>query len=129
LYEKFKQVVVLAYKRKLYQLPTDKEVLSLQSLATTELEPIETAVELVYELLSAPARGANGKPIVFKRTDWEPEEVVEATSEAGVHKTNEWLDLIHPTRSLTQLSQPVMPLKKGHIAMRATRSHLNNCLA
>ena len=117
LYEKFKQVVVLAYKRKLYQLPTDKEVLSLQSLATTELEPIETAVEPIYELLSAPARGANGKPIVFKRTDWEPEEVVEATIEAGVHKTNEWLDLIHPTRSLTQLSQPVMPLKKGHIAM------------
>ncbi|PKO06220.1 MAG: hypothetical protein CVU41_08940 [Chloroflexi bacterium HGW-Chloroflexi-3] len=117
LYEKFKQVVVLAYKRKLYQLPTDKEVLSLQSLVTTELEPIETAVEPVYELLSAPARGVNGKPIVFKRTDWESEEVVEATIEAGVHKTNEWLDLIHPTRSLTQLSQPVMPLKKGHIAM------------
>ncbi len=117
LYEKFKQVVVLAYKRKLYQLPTDKEVLSLQNMATTELEPIQTAVEPIYELLSAPARGANGKPIVFKRTDWEPEEVVEATIEAGVHKTNEWLDLIHPTRSLTQLSQPVMPLKKGHIAM------------
>ena len=117
LYEKFKQVVVLAYKRKLYQLPTDKEVLSLQSMETTELEPIDTAVEPFYELLSAPARGANGKPIVFKRTDWEPEEVVEATSEAGVHKTNEWLDMIHPTRSLTQLSQPVMPLKKGHIAM------------
>jgi hypothetical protein len=117
LYEKFKQVVVLAYKRKLYQLPTDKEVLSLQSMATSELEPIETAVEPIYELLSAPARGANGKPIVFKRTDWEPEEVVEATIETGVHKTNEWLDLIHPTRSLTQLSQPVMPLKKGHIAM------------
>jgi hypothetical protein len=117
LYEKFMQVVVLAYKRKLYQLPTDKEVLSLQSMATTELEPIETAFEPVYELLPAPPRGANGKPIVFKRTDWEPEEVVEATIEAGVHKTNEWLDLIHPTRSLTQLSQPVMPLKKGHIAM------------
>ena len=40
LYEKFKQVVVLAYKRKVYQTPIDKEVLSLQSLANTELEPI-----------------------------------------------------------------------------------------
>jgi hypothetical protein len=117
LYEKFKQVVVLAYKRKLYQPPTDKEVLSLQSLANTELEPFESVVEPVYELLPAPARGANGKPVVFKRTDWEPEEVVEATIEAGVHKTSEWLDLIHPTRGLAQLSQPVMPLKKGHIAM------------
>jgi hypothetical protein len=117
LYEKFKQVVVLAYKRKLYQLPTDKEVLSLQSMATTELEPIETAVEPVYELLPAPVRGANGKPVVFKRTDWEPEEVVEATIDAGFHRTSEWLDLIHPTRGLARLSQPVMPLKKGHIAM------------
>jgi hypothetical protein len=117
LYEKFKQVVVLAYKRKLYQPPTDKEVLSLQNLATEELEPIETAVEPIYELLAAPSRGANGKPIVFKRTDWEPEEVVEATMEAGVQNTSEWLDLIHPTRGLTQLAQPVMPLKKGHIAM------------
>ena len=117
LYEKFKQVVVLAYKRKLYQPPTDNEVLSLQSLATEELEPIETAVEPIYELLAAPSRGANGKPIVFKRTDWEPEEVVEATMEAGVQNTSEWLDLIHPTRGLTQLAQPVMPLKKGHIAM------------
>ena len=117
LYEKFKQVVVLAYKRKVFHAPTDKEVLSLQNLATTELEPIETAIEPVYELLPAPSRGANGKPIVFKRTDWEPDEVVEATIEAGVHKTSEWLDLIHPMRGLAQLSQPVMPLKKGHIAM------------
>ena len=117
LYEKFKQVVVLAYKRKVFHAPTDKEVLSLQNLATTELESIETAIEPVYELLPAPSRGVNGKPIVFKRTDWEPDEVVEATIEAGVHKTSEWLDLIHPLRGLAQLSQPVMPLKKGHIAM------------
>ena len=117
LYEKFKQVVVLAYKRKLFQPPTDKEVLSLQGLATSELEPIPAIEEPIYELLPAPLRGVNGKPIVFKRTDWEPEEVVEATLDAGVHKTSEWLDLIHPTRGLAQLSQPVMPLKKGHIAM------------
>jgi hypothetical protein len=117
LYEKFKQVVVLAYKRKVFHAPSDKEVLSLQNLATSELEPIETAIEPVYELLPAPSRGANGKPIVFKRTDWEPDEVVEATIEAGVQKTSEWLDLIHPMRGLAQLSQPVMPLKKGHIAM------------
>jgi hypothetical protein len=117
LYEKFKQVVVLAYKRKVYQNPSDKEVLSLQELATTELEPIQAAEEPIYQLLPAPMRGANGKPVIFKRTDWEPEEVVEATAKAGVQKTSEWLDLIHPTRGLTQLSQPVMPLKKGHVAM------------
>lgn len=105
LFEKFHQVVVLAYKCKTFHFPTDKEVLSLQRLATTDLEPIEAAAEPIYELLPAPSRGVSGKPIVFKRTDWEPEEVVEATIAAGVHKTGEWLDLIHPTRGLAQLTQ------------------------
>ena len=49
--------------------------------------------------------------------DWEPEEVVEATRKAGVQTTAEWLDLINPSRALAQLTQPVMPLKKGHVAM------------
>jgi hypothetical protein len=116
LYEKFKQVVVLAYKRKLYQPPTDKEVLSLQSLATEDLEPIETAVEPIYELLSAPSRGANGKPIVFKRTDWEPEEVVEAKWKrcsqdkrmAGSDLSDPWINSTRPTGHAVE---------KGHIAM------------
>ena len=117
LFEKFKQVVLLAYKRKSYIQPSEQEILSLQSLGSGDLEPLPAAAEPVYELLPAPARGANGKPILFKRTDWEPEEIVEATIAAGVQRTPEWQDLIQPTRSLTQLSQPVMPLKKGHIAM------------
>ncbi len=117
LFEKFNQVVVFAYKRKSYQPPLDKEVLSLQALATTNLEPIRPAEEPVYELLPAPLRGSNDRTIVFKRTDWEPEEVVEATAQIGVQRTSEWQDLIHPTRGLAQLTQPVMPLKKGHIAM------------
>ena len=89
-------------------------VLALNKACPYTIQPV---TEPVYTLLPAPTRGANGKPIVFKRTDWEPEEVVEATVHASVHKTAEWLDLIHPTRGLTQLTQPVMPLKKGHIAM------------
>ena len=117
LYEKFKQVVVLATKRMQYEPPNDKEVHDLQSLATDDLDPIRIVDAPVYELLAAPEHASNGKSIVFKRTDWEPEEVIEATLEAGVHKTNDWLDLIRPTRGLTRLSQPVMPLKKGHIAM------------
>ena len=62
LYEKFKQVVVLAYKRKVYLMPTDKEVLSLQTLANTALEPITPVDEPVYTLLPAPERGAPAWP-------------------------------------------------------------------
>ncbi len=117
LFEKFKQVIVFATRRMTYKAPSDKEILALQARATTELNPIQAVDEPVYPLLPAPTRSASGKPIVFKRTDWEPDEIVDATIEAGVHKTSEWLDLIQPNRCHAQLSQPVMPLKKGHIAM------------
>ena len=117
LFEKFKQVVVLAVKRQTPHSPLESEVQVLQDLAIAGLEPLLPADQPCYPLLPAPVRGANGKPVIFKRTDWEPEEMVEATLKIGVQQTAEWLDLIRPTRSLTKLSQPVMPLKKGHVAM------------
>ncbi len=117
LYEKFNQVVVMATRRKVFEQPSDEAVHDLQSMATRDLEPFKAAPEPLYELLPAPNRGANGRAITFKRTDWEPDEIVDATVAAGVHRTGEWLDLIQPSRGLAQLAQPVMPLKKGHIAM------------
>lgn len=117
LFERFKQVVILATKRTDAHLPLDEEVATIREMADRELDPIQKTADACYQLLPAPSRGANGKPVVFKRTDWEPEDVVEATLQDGVHRSAEWLDLIHPNRSLAQLSQPVMPLKKGHIAM------------
>jgi len=49
--------------------------------------------------------------------DWEPEEIAEASVSQGSRTTKEWLDLINPKRGLAELTRPVMPLKKGHIAM------------
>jgi hypothetical protein len=49
--------------------------------------------------------------------DWQPEEIVDATQKRGLHSAKEWLDLLNPSRGLGELKQPVMPLKKGHIAM------------
>ena len=117
LFEKFKQVVVLAYKRRIFHIPTDKEVLSLQTLATTALDPFQPSVEPVYELLPATTRGANeagrlqthglgtggsGRSHGYSRCPYDQ---------------SEWQDLIYQTRNLAQLTQPVMPLKRGHIAM------------
>ena len=117
LFEKFKQVVIMATKRKVFQTPLEEDVRQLQALASGDLDALNPVPEPVYELLAAPSRAANGKLVTFKRTDWEPEEVVDATINAGVLKTNDWLDMINSRRGLTSLSQPVMPLKKGHIAM------------
>ncbi len=116
-YETFKQVVVLGYRRKSYQAATDKEILAIQAMASENLPVLEPLGEPVYHLLPAPERGANGKPVLFKRNDWEPEEIVEATRANGVHRSKEWLDLLNPTRGKAELTRPVMPLKRGHIAM------------
>ena len=117
LFEKFQQVVVFATRRLAYKMPGDREVNEITNLAQGEIAPIQPVPQPVYQLVPAPIRGANSRPVVFKRMDWEPEEVVEATQKAGVQTTSEWLDLINPSRGLTQLTQPVMPLKKGHVAM------------
>lgn len=117
LFEKFQQVVVFATRRLAYKIPGDREVGEITSLAQSEIVPIQPIAQPVYQLVSSPIRGANSRPVAFKRMDWEPEEVVEATQKAGVQNTSEWLDLINPSRGLAQLAQPVMPLKKGHVAM------------
>ncbi len=116
-YETFKQVVVLGYRRKSYQIATDKEILAIQAMASENLPVLEPLGEPAYHLLPALERGANGKPVLFKRNDWEPEEIVEATRANGVHRSKEWLDLLNPTRGKAELTRPVMPLKRGHIAM------------
>ncbi len=117
LFEKFQQVVVFATRRLAYKIPGDREVGEITSLAQSEIVPIQPIPQPVYQLVQSPVRGANSRPVVFKRMDWEPEEVVEATQKAGMQTTSEWLDLINPSRGLVQLTQPVMPLKKGHVAM------------
>ncbi|HEY9075123.1 MAG TPA: DUF6094 domain-containing protein [Anaerolineaceae bacterium] len=117
LFEKFQQVVVFATRRLAYKIPSDREVGEITSQSQGEIAPIQSVPQPVYKLVPSPIRGANSRPVVFKRMDWEPEEVVEATQKAGVQNTSEWMDLIHPSRGLAQLTQPVMPLKKGHVAM------------
>jgi hypothetical protein len=73
--------------------------------------------EPMYNLLPSSEKGAGGQPIRFSRLDWQPEEVVDATQKRGLHSSKEWMDLLNPSRGLGELKQPVMPLKKGHIAM------------
>ncbi len=117
LFEKFKQVVVFALRRKNYKVPSDKEIEEIRGLASSDLPVLEGIDEPVYDLLPASSRGSNGKPVVFKRLDWSAEEMVEATRINGIQRSKEWLDLIHPNRGMVELDRPVMPLKKGHIAM------------
>jgi hypothetical protein len=125
----FNQVIVLGLKRQKFKLPSAEEVRQVQVWAEVEPPMLEAVSEPVYALLPASDKSASGQPVRFTRLDWQPEEIVDATQKRGVMASKEWLDLINPSRALGEFKQPVMPLKKGHIAMCATRSLLNNCLA
>jgi len=113
----FNQVIVLATKRVKYKIPSHEEVHQVQASADVEPPMLVEVDEPLYELLPASDKGAGGQPIRFSRLDWQPEEIVDATQKRGLHSSKEWLDLLNPSRGLGELKQPVMPLKKGHIAM------------
>jgi len=113
----FNQVIVLATKRVKYKIPSHEEVHQVQAWADVEPPMLVEVDEPLYELLPASDKGSGGQPIRFSRLDWQPEEIVDATQKRGLHSSKEWLDLLNPSRGLGELKQPVMPLKKGHIAM------------
>jgi hypothetical protein len=113
----FNQVILLATKRVKYKIPSHEEIHQVQAWADVEPPMLVEAEEPLYELLPASDKGSGGQPIRFSRMDWQPEEIVDATQKRGLHSSKEWLDLLNPSRGLGELKQPVMPLKKGHIAM------------
>ncbi len=113
----FNQVIVLATKRVKYKIPSHEEIHQVQAWADVEPPMLVEVEEPLYELLPATDKGSGGQPIRFSRLDWQPEEIVDATHTRGLHSSKEWLDLLNPSRGLGELKQPVMPLKKGHIAM------------
>ena len=113
----FNQVIVLATKRVKYKIPSHEEVHQVQAWADVEPPMLVEVDKPLYELLPAIDKGSGGQPVRFSRLDWQPEEIVDATQKRGLHSSKEWLDLLNPLRGLGELKQPVMPLKKGHIAM------------
>lgn len=113
----FNQVVVMATKRLKFKMPSGEEVGQVQARAEVEPPMLVQANEPPYKLLPASNKGAGGQAIRFTRMDWQPEEIVDATQKRGVMTSKEWLGLLNPARALGEFKQPVMPLKKGHIAM------------
>jgi hypothetical protein len=115
-FERFKQILLLAQRRQAYAIPSKEEVEAIQALAQIDLPPLDFAPEPVYPLLPAPLKGAGGRAITFRRLDWAPDDLVEATRKSGVRSTRAWQDLVHPKNGEVAFT-PAMPLKKGHLAM------------
>lgn len=83
-------------RKEKYNVPTNDEVEAIQHLAESDLPPLGFAPESVYPLLPAPLKGAGGRAITFRRLDWAPDDLVEASRWAGVRKIRAWQDLVQP---------------------------------
>jgi hypothetical protein len=83
-FERFKQVLLLATRREKYNVPSNEEIESIQRLAESDLPQLGFAPEPVYLLLPAPLKGAGGRAITFRRLDWAPDDLVEASCWAGL---------------------------------------------
>jgi hypothetical protein len=95
-FERFKQILLLAIRREKYNIPTNEEVEAIQRLVESNLPPLGFTPEPVYPLLPAPLKGAGGSAISFRRLDWAPDDLVEASRWAGVRKTRACLDRLPP---------------------------------
>ena len=113
----YNQVIVLGYRRQHYKNPAKEEIAEIQKLAQAEPPMLEAISAPRYTLLPAPGKGAGGTAIRFSRMDYSAEELVDATLKKGLMHSRTWLDRIDPGRLDVKLGRPIMPLKKGHIAM------------
>ena len=113
----YNQVIVMGYRRQQYKNPSKEEVAKIQGLAKVEPLMLEAVPAPRYTLLPASMKGAGGTAIKFNRMDYTAEELVDATLKNGLMNSRAWLDRIDPARLDVKLGRPVMPLKKGHIAM------------
>lgn len=113
----YNQVIVLGTRRQHYKNPSQEEIAEVQHLAKIEPPMLEALPSPRYNLLPAPTKGAGGSAIKFSRMDYTSEELVDATLNKGLIQSRNWLDLIDPNRLDVRIDRPVMPLKKGHIAM------------
>jgi hypothetical protein len=77
-YERFKQILLLATRREKYNVPTNEEIEAIERLAQSDLPPLGCAPEPACPL-PAPLKGAGGRAITFRRLDWAPEDLVEAS--------------------------------------------------
>ena len=114
-YAVFKQLVIVGTRK-------EKPVVTIDvPLFGANYDPGELQLATPSEkipLLPAPKKGAGGRSIFFRRKAYAPQDLVDAARYAGVQSTVAFHDLLDPERVLREATlQPVMPLKKGHLAM------------
>ena len=118
----FNQIVVFGVKSKNIILGEDPKKITALGNPSYQLPVLEAVSEPVYIV---PAT-RNDQAIRFYRKYLEPSEVIALGQKYGAHKTKSFMDAMVPDFGHVQVSHPVMPLKKGHIARLIASGLLNN---
>ncbi len=116
----YKQVVVFGIKKHQYAAPNGSDVNAILHWAHVSAEQfsvLQTQAEAMYVVPPAPQRDVDGKQPFFRRTVWQPEELIEAAQREGVRvRSKAWRDAMNAINAEVVV-HPAMPLKKGHVAM------------
>jgi len=114
----FRQVVIFAVKRA-QPVKDDATTLEIAMAQKGALDILPHTPTHTYPIPPKP-----DQPFYFRRDEYEPEEVLEELKTAGIWAGKQWADLLTPRPR--QTVQPLMPLRRGHIAMVLAAGLLDN---
>jgi hypothetical protein len=118
-YDPFHQVVIFAIKRRTPQRD-DRVALAIAQAKNTPLPKLPPEAEEPYLIPSMPEPG-----FYFRSAEVDPREALAEAFEAGVWHSRAWADAMTPADTM-QAVKPLMPLRRGHIAMALAAGLLNN---
>lgn len=118
-YDRFRQVVILAIKR---QQPRrdDRMALTIAQARNDQLPELPPATTKTYRI---PPMAETR--FYFRAAEVDPHEALTEALAAGVWHSRSWTDLVAPTET-THTIKPLMPLRRGHIAMALAAGLLDN---
>jgi len=117
-FAQFRQVVIFAVKRA-QPVKDDAATLDIAMAQKGVLPVLPPNTDESFQIPPRPDQS-----FYFRRDEYEPEEVLEELKAAGVWAGKQWADLLTPRPR--QTVQPLMPLRRGHIAMVLAAGLLDN---
>jgi len=119
-FEDFRQVVIFAVKRG-QPVKDDTTTLEIACAQKGHLPILPATTDAPYSIPPRPEH-----PFTFRKAEYDPEEVLDEAFAVGVWNTKTWADLLTPQSR--QAIQPLMPLRRGHIAMVLAAGLLDNMI-
>jgi hypothetical protein len=117
-YDAFRQVVIFGIRRALPE-HDDPNSIRIAQAKTGSIPILPNVADQPYQIPAEP-----DQPFYFRPAESDPQDVLVEAQQYGVWTTKGWTDLLTPQSA--QAVQPLMPLRRGHIAMVLAAGLLDN---